>query len=184
MATETIPTRPPLIRSRSADVCVIGAGIAGLSTAYQLATAGKSVVVLDDGPIGGGQTGRTTAHLSHAMDVQYQVIRRLHGEHGARLAAESHTAAIDEIERIATEEGIACDFERVPGHLFIPRGESSAVLERELEAARAAGLNRVDLLPTTPALDTEAGPCLRFPHQRAPVTASRPAAAPAWPRAR
>ena len=165
MATETIPPRPPLTRGRSADVCVIGAGIAGLSAAYQLATAGKSVVVLDDGPIGGGQTARTTAHLSHAMDVQYQVIRRLHGEHGARLAAESHTAAIDEIERIATEEGIACDFERVPGHLFIPRGESPAVLERELDAAHAAGLNRVELLPTTPALGAEAGPCLRFPHQ-------------------
>jgi glycine/D-amino acid oxidase-like deaminating enzyme len=103
MATVTIPPRPPLTRRRSADVCVIGAAIAGLSAAYQLATAGKSVVVLDDGLIGGGQTGRTTAHLSHAMDVQYQVIRRLHGEHGARLAAESHTAAIDEIERIATE---------------------------------------------------------------------------------
>lgn len=80
MATETILPRPPLPRSRSADVCVIGAGIAGLSAAYQLARAGRSVVVLDDGPIGGGQTGRTTAHLSHAMDAHYQAIQRLHGE--------------------------------------------------------------------------------------------------------
>ncbi len=146
-------------------MCVIGAGIAGLSAAYQLARAGRSVVVLDDGPIGGGQTGRTTAHLSHAMDVQYQAIQRLHGEQGARLAADSHTAAIDEIERIASEEGIACDFERVPGHLFVARDESSAVLERELEATRAAGLSRVELLPATPGLGAHAGPCLRFPHQ-------------------
>jgi glycine/D-amino acid oxidase-like deaminating enzyme/nitrite reductase/ring-hydroxylating ferredoxin subunit len=165
MATETIPPRPPLTRGQTADVCVIGAGIAGLSAAYQLAKAGKSVVVLDDGPIGGGQTGRTTAHLSHAMDVQYQTIRRLHGEQGARLAAASHTAAIDEIEKIANEEGIACDFARVPGHLFVPRGESSTLLEREMEAAHAAGLSRVEILPTTPALGAEAGPCLRFPHQ-------------------
>jgi glycine/D-amino acid oxidase-like deaminating enzyme/nitrite reductase/ring-hydroxylating ferredoxin subunit len=165
MATETLPPRPPLSRSRTADVCVIGAGIAGLSAAYQLARAGRSVVVLDDGPIGGGQTGRTTAHLSHAMDVQYQAIRRLHGEQGARLAAESHTAAIDEIERIAREEDIACDFERVPGHLFVPRDESPTVLEREREAAHAAGLTRVELLPVTPELGAEAGPCLRFPDQ-------------------
>lgn len=165
MATETIPSRPPLRRNRTADVCVIGAGIAGLSAAYQLAKAGKSVVVLDDGPIGGGQTGRTTAHLSHAMDVQYQVIRRLHGEQGARRAAESHTTAIDEIEKIASEEGIPCDFERVPGHLFVPGGESPAVLERELEAAHAAGLSRVEILPSTPALGAAAGPCLRFPDQ-------------------
>ncbi len=146
-------------------MCVIGAGIAGLSAAYQLVRAGKSVVVLDDGSIGGGQTGRTTAHLSHAMDVQYQVIRRLHGDAGARLAAESHTAAIDAIEETATVEGIACDFERVPGHLFVSRGESPAVLERELDAAHAAGLTRVELLAHTPALGGEAGPCLRFPHQ-------------------
>ena len=165
MATETIPPRPPLRRGQTAEVCVIGAGIAGLSAAYQLARAGQSVVVLDDGPIGGGQTGRTTAHLSHAMDVQYQVIRRLHGEQGARRAAESHTAAIDEIEKIASEEGITCDFERVPGHLFVPGGESPARLERELEAAHAAGLSGVELLTTTPALGAHAGPCLRFPHQ-------------------
>ncbi len=165
MATETITARPPLARSQAADVCVIGAGIAGLSAAYRLVRAGKSVVVLDDGPIGGGQTGRTTAHLSHAMDVQYQVIRRLHGDAGARLAAESHTAAIDAIEETPTVEGIACDFKRVPGHLFVSRRESLAVLERELEAAHAAGLTRVELLPQTPALGAEAGPCLRFPHQ-------------------
>ena len=165
MATEAIPTRPRLTRGRTVDVCVIGAGIAGLSAAYQLARAGRSVVVLDDGPIGGGQTGRTTAHLSHAMDVGYQTIRRLHGEEGARLAAASHSAAIDEIETIASQEGIACDFERVPGHLFVPRGESPAVLERELEAAHAAGLDRVELLTTTPTLGAGAGPCLRFPDQ-------------------
>ncbi|HUP35614.1 MAG TPA: FAD-dependent oxidoreductase [Candidatus Limnocylindria bacterium] len=165
MATATIPPRPPLLRGRTVDVCVIGAGIAGLSAAYQLARAGKSVVVLDDGPIGGGQTGRTTAHLSHAMDVQFQAIRRLHGDEGARLAAESHTAAIDEIEKIASEEGIPCDFERVPGHLFVPRGESATELEREMEAAHAAGLSRVEMLPETPALGAEAGACLRFPRQ-------------------
>ena len=45
-----------------ANVCVVGAGIAGITTAYLLAREGKSVVVVDDGPVGGGETGRTTAH--------------------------------------------------------------------------------------------------------------------------
>jgi Rieske Fe-S protein len=57
------------------------------------ACEGRSVVVVDDGPIGGGQTGRTTAHLSNAMDDLYQTIAKIHGAEGARLAAESHTAA-------------------------------------------------------------------------------------------
>src|SRR4051812_42374642 len=82
------------------DVCVVGAGIAGLSTAYLLAKAGKAVLVLDDGPVGGGQTGRTTAHLSNAIDDRYTEIERLHGREGARLAAQSHTAAIDRIKDV------------------------------------------------------------------------------------
>src|SRR5690242_13214294 len=58
-----VPDFPPLTRDLQADVCVVGAGIAGLSTAYLLGKKGYRVVVIDDGPIGSGMTGRTTAHL-------------------------------------------------------------------------------------------------------------------------
>src|SRR6478735_11131554 len=83
------------------DVCIVGAGIAGITTAYFLAREGLSVIVLDDGPIGGGETGRTTAHLSNAIDDRYVEIERIHGREGARMTAESHTAAINHIEAIA-----------------------------------------------------------------------------------
>ena len=56
-----------------------------MTTAYLLAREGKTVVVLDDGPIGGGMTERTTAHLSNALDDRYVEIERLHGEEGAKL---------------------------------------------------------------------------------------------------
>src|SRR5687767_7456126 len=82
-----------------ADVCIIGAGIGGLSVAYHLTKAGKSVIVLDDGPIVSGETERTTAHLVNALDDRYFELERMHGAEGARLAADSHTAAIDAIER-------------------------------------------------------------------------------------
>ena len=101
-----------------ADVCVVGAGIAGLTTGYLLLKEGKSVVILDDGPIGGGQTERTTAHLSNALDDRYIEIESWHGPEGARLAAESHTDAITMIEAIVGREGIECDFERLDGFLF------------------------------------------------------------------
>src|SRR5213082_1429693 len=97
-AMDETPPFSPLDRHTQADVCVVGAGIAGMTTAYLLAREGRSVVVLDDGPIAGGQTQRTTAHLSNAIDDRYFEIERLHGPQGARLAAESHTAAIDRIE--------------------------------------------------------------------------------------
>src|SRR4051812_36532998 len=109
-ATFTPPVRSALPEDTTADVCVIGAGVAGLSVAYQLVKAGRTVVVLDDGPIGGGMTGFTTAHLVNALDDRYFSLARLHGEAGARLAAESHSAAIDAIEQTVDEEAIACDF--------------------------------------------------------------------------
>jgi len=57
-----LPSFSPLENNLSADVCIVGAGIVGLTCAYTLAKQGKSVVVLDQGAIAGGQTARTTAH--------------------------------------------------------------------------------------------------------------------------
>jgi glycine/D-amino acid oxidase-like deaminating enzyme len=120
MAREEDPSLPSLTHSTTADVCIIGAGIAGISTAYLLTRAGLSVVVLDDGPIGGGETGRTSAHLSNALDDRYSALERLFGARGAQWAAESHTVAIDRIESIIAEESMHCDFERLDGSLFAP----------------------------------------------------------------
>src|SRR6185503_1872265 len=98
----TSEAAPPRVLTSDVDagVCIVGAGIAGMTTAYLLAREGKSVVVLDDGPVGGGETGRTTAHLTNALDDRYSEIERLHGPDGARLTAESHTTAISRIEAI------------------------------------------------------------------------------------
>ncbi len=165
MRSAPAPEFPPLDADTRADVCVIGAGIAGLTTAYLLAKAGKSVVVLDDGPVGGGQTRRTTAHLSNAIDDRYVEIERIHGADGAKLAAQSHSKAIDRIEAIAAEEAIDCEFRRVDGYLFRPPDDASDVLEQELEAARRAGLVGVNLVPGAPVKDFDTGPALRFPRQ-------------------
>src|SRR5437588_11739632 len=163
--TANIPSRPPLDKNARANVCVVGAGIAGMTTAYLLARAGKSVVVLDDGPIGGGMTGRTTAHLVTAFDDRYFQLERLHGEKGSRLAAESHAAAIDQIERIVREEKIDCEFERLDGYLFVPPGESKQILDRELKAAHRAGLTDIEMVGQAPIESYDTGKALRFPRQ-------------------
>src|SRR5258708_37539398 len=94
MESSGVPSAPALTDELKADVCVIGAGIAGLTTAYLLTLEGKSVVVLDDGPIGGGESERTTAHLATALDSRYFLLERLHRPRGACLAAPSHNPAI------------------------------------------------------------------------------------------
>ena len=129
-ATADVPRYAKLTRSRKADVCVIGAGIAGLSVAYHLAREGKKVVVLDDGQIGGGESGRTTAHLTDAMDERFYHLERVHGPEGARLAAESHGAAINRIQQIVQLEGIDCDFERLDGYLLSRNPGEREELER------------------------------------------------------
>src|SRR5262249_52032272 len=92
-----------------ADVCIVGAGITGLTIAFLLTVEGKSVIVLDEGPIGSGQTGRTSAHLASAIDDRFVEIERLHGVESSRLAYQSHAVAIDTIERISREEKIDCN---------------------------------------------------------------------------
>src|SRR6476620_8613156 len=135
-----VPDLPTLSHNTRTSVCIVGAGIAGMTTAYMLARAGRAVVLIDDGPIGGGETGRTTAHLTAALDDRYYEIARLHGVEGARPTAESHMSAIHRIESIASMEDIDCDFERVDGYLFLGGDDKRKDLERELEATHRAGI--------------------------------------------
>src|SRR3954469_4444460 len=141
-----LPKYRSLKNDIKADVCIVGAGIAGLSTAYLLAKAGQKVAVLDDGTICSGQTAVTTAHLASAFDDRYFSMERLHGQDGARLIAESHSRAIDKIEEIAGSENIDCEFVRLDGYLFAPPGESTEDIDKEYEAARRTGILKVDRL--------------------------------------
>lgn len=158
-----IPVYPPLGDDIEADICIVGAGIAGLSIAYELAKAGRSVTVLDDGPIGGGETQRTTAHLASAIDDRFTEIERIHGGEGSRLAAQAHAKAIDRIEEIAVTERIDCTFLRLDGYLVLPPGEDASILEEEMNAATRAGLEveRTKL----PYKEYDFGKALRFAKQ-------------------
>jgi glycine/D-amino acid oxidase-like deaminating enzyme/nitrite reductase/ring-hydroxylating ferredoxin subunit len=157
------PTFPALERDLDVEVAIVGAGIAGMSVAYELACCGVPVAVIDDGSVGGGQTQRTTAHLASAIDDRFTSLEKWHGAEAARIAAASHAAAIDRIERIVEQEAIDCGFERVDGFLFLGRGKSRADLDLEYEAARRAGLapERLDISPF-PGLGAA---CIRFPRQ-------------------
>ena len=151
----------PQPRDRQHDVVVVGAGIAGLTTAACLLREGRRVLVIDRQGVGAGETLRTTAHLASALDDRYHLLQRHHGAEGARLAAASHAAAIDWIEALASGAS-DCGFRRVPGYLFSHTGEEGG-LRKELEAAREAGLEVDWCEPgTVPGIP---GPALRFGNQ-------------------
>lgn len=155
---------PALTSDTHTDVCVIGAGISGVTTAYLLAREGRSVILLDTGTPGCGQTAMTTAHLASVIDDRFTEMIRLHGVDGARLAHQSHAAAIARIETICAEERIDADFRRVSGYLFLGPEHDESDLDEEMDAARQAGA-RVEKLPRAPVKGFDSGVCLHFPDQ-------------------
>lgn len=158
----------PVPADLETEVCIVGAGISGLSVAYALVRDGAAVTVVDDGPVGGGETGRTSAHLSCALDDRYFHLESLFGEAGARLAAQSHRAAIESIAATVAQLEIACEFRRVDGYLFAgatppPDDSLAPELARELAAATRAGLDVTEVARAP--LPFATGPCLRFANQ-------------------
>jgi glycine/D-amino acid oxidase-like deaminating enzyme/nitrite reductase/ring-hydroxylating ferredoxin subunit len=161
----TPPSFPELQKDEEADVCVVGAGIAGLTTAYLLQKEGKRVIVLDAHGVGAGETGRTTAHLSSVLDDRFYHLENLFGEDGARLAVDSHRAAIDQIAEIVHTEHIDCDFERLNGYLVALTPEEEKRFEKEIDASLRMGFDKRELLPGVPIAGISAGPALQFPEQ-------------------
>jgi glycine/D-amino acid oxidase-like deaminating enzyme/nitrite reductase/ring-hydroxylating ferredoxin subunit len=132
---------PALAENRRADTVVVGSGIAGLSTAYELACRGQKVLVLDRGRIAGGMTARTSAHLTSQSDDGFKTVIQARGLEGAKTFYESHAAAIDRIEAVAEDEGIECHFRRVNGYLFPAIGKDPAQeLNPEFEATKKVGM--------------------------------------------
>ncbi|HWL94714.1 MAG TPA: FAD-dependent oxidoreductase [Phycisphaerae bacterium] len=165
MDTAKLPDFPPLKADAAADVIVVGSGIAGLSTAYELCKRGQSVIILDRGPIGGGMTSRTSAHLTSNIDDLYHELITLRGEEEARAYLKARLAAIDRIEEIQHIEAIDCDFQRVDGYLFPAKTDDVKTLEDELAACRTIGFRGVKWVDETPIPDAGSGRSLFFPNQ-------------------
>ncbi|WP_326663010.1 FAD-dependent oxidoreductase [Streptomyces canus] len=139
---ETAPggPRPPLTEDLDVDVAVIGAGIAGLSTAWELTRAGRRVAVLEAGQVAAGVTGHTTAKLTALHTLIYDKLRRTRGAEGARLYARSQSEAIERAASIAEELGVDCDWEQRSAYTYVCDPGRVDELRAEAAAAREAGL--------------------------------------------
>ena len=122
----SLPTFPKIDHDVNVDVVIVGGGITGLTTAYLLLTAGKSVVVLERGSCAEIDTGHTTAHLTMVTDSRLNELTNTFGASHAQAVWDAGRAAIDQIERIVDEHEIDCSFDVVDGYLHTPAGESDA----------------------------------------------------------
>ncbi|WP_424363624.1 FAD-dependent oxidoreductase [Methylocystis parvus] len=155
----------PMLETKiTTEVAVIGSGIAGLSVAYELAKAGKNVVVVDRGPIGGGMTARTTAHLSSYCDDGFRELIDMRGLDIARGWQESQAAAIARIEANVQALAADCDFRRLDAFLFLAQGSDPAIIDRELVASAQVGMIALRH-GGVPFAGYETAPTLQFPQQ-------------------
>lgn len=142
---EVAPDAPRLSGNMTCDIVVAGAGIAGLSIAYELSQRGKKVIVLDRGPVAGGVTSRTTAHLAPVCDDGVKALAKLRGEKIAAEFQASQSAAVDRIEEITNRHKISCDFRRLDAFLFPAPGmdfkDAREEQAEEYKALRAAGVD-------------------------------------------
>lgn len=140
-ATSASPAFPSLRSDLQADVVIVGAGITGLTAALLLAEKGRRVVVLEKETIGSGETGRTTAHLTVALDARYHYVQRHYSKEEARLVADASRASLEKIAELVQRHAIDCRFRRVPGYLYTEKRKYVAELKNEAAAAREAGLD-------------------------------------------
>lgn len=168
MQVEVAPHAPRLEGQLRCDTVVVGAGIAGLSAAYELSRTGRKVIVIDRGPLAGGMTARTTAHLAPVCDDLLSGLIDRRGDDTARLFQQSQAAAVDRIEEIVKLHDMSCNFRRLDGYLFPATGmemkDARDQLDREYDAGRLAGA-AVDKVIGVPFAGFETAPALRYPNQ-------------------
>jgi glycine/D-amino acid oxidase-like deaminating enzyme/nitrite reductase/ring-hydroxylating ferredoxin subunit len=140
VATTPDTDYPPLTDELEVDVCVVGAGIVGLTAATVLKREGKTVAVLEGKRIVRGASGYTTAKVTSGHGAIYGDLEDNFGAEGARVYAESQQAALERIARFVEEDGIDCDFERKANYVYAESEDEVAQLNREVDAAKRAGL--------------------------------------------
>ncbi len=140
IATTPETSFPSLAGNTSVDVAVLGGGIAGIATAFQLKQQGMTVAVIEAGRVVESVTGNTTAKVTSLHALIYDYLIKQFGEEGARSYADAQQAAIERIASIVSEHSIDCDFRRTSAYTYAERDEELDQVKAEVEAATKLGL--------------------------------------------
>lgn len=154
-------TRPSLQGEISTEVAVIGAGLAGVLTAYLLQQQGISVVVLECQEAGSGITKNTTAKVTSQHNLIYHKLMMYKGPERAWEYAAANQKAIEKYEEIINLLKIDCDFQRLPNYIYSLDNEVR--IRQEVDAARKIGLPAVLIKETTLPFQVKAA--IRFDRQ-------------------
>ena len=123
------------------EICVIGGGLFGLTTAYYLTKCGKKVIVLEKGEIGSKVSGNTTGKITSQHDLFYAHLIDDYGEDYAKKYLEANEKAIQNIKQIIKEEQIDCDFSMQKSYVYTTKEDEVLEIQKEVEAVNKLGKN-------------------------------------------
>lgn len=139
-----------LDKEEKTEVCVIGGGLFGLTTAYYLTLAGKKVILLEKDDIGEKASGNTTGKITSQHGVFYEHLIEDYGKEYAQKYFEANQEAIQNIKDIIKTENIECEFEEKKAYVYTTKQDEILELEKEAEAVNKIGgkakiVNNLDL---------------------------------------
>lgn len=130
-----------LEKDETTEVCIIGAGLFGLTTAYYLTKKGFKVIVVEKGEFGEKVSGNTTGKITSQHGLFYDYLINDYGEDYARKYLEANEIAIENIKQIIEEEKIECDFSIRDSYVYTTQEDEVIKIQNEIDAVRKLGKN-------------------------------------------
>ena len=148
--TRNKSTLKTLEGNEETEVCIIGGGLFGLTTAYYLTKCGKKVIVLEKGEIGSKVSGNTTGKITSQHDLFYAHLIDDYGEEYAKKYLEANEKAIENIKQIIKEEQIDCDFSMQKSYVYTTKEDEVLEIQKEVAVVNKLGkdakfVNKIDL---------------------------------------
>lgn len=130
---------PKLKENENTDVCIIGGGLTGITTAYYLSKAGFKVTLLEKYKICEHVSGNTTGKITSQHDLFYDYLIQSQGKEKAKQYLNANEEAIKSIEEIIKQENIECDFERKDNYVYTLNEDELLKIKKEVEALNSLG---------------------------------------------
>lgn len=130
-----------LNKNINTDVLIIGGGITGMTTAYQLINSNLKVVLIDQNLIGHGVSSKTTGKLNYLQENIYTSIKNTFSVNEAELYLKAQLEAIQHVNEIINTNHIKCNFEWVQSYLFTDKDSEIPTIKREKKLLEQMGIN-------------------------------------------